>query len=60
MRIYKQLSKLLRRIVNIDTRGGFTICTIMMDREFENIKEVEGIELLDINNTASREHVGEI
>ena len=32
----------------------------MMDREFEKIKEVEGMELLDINTTAAREHVGEI
>ena len=59
-RTAKQLSKLLQRIVDIYSRGGFTICTIMVDWEFEKIKEVEGMELLDINTTAAREHVGEI
>ena len=32
----------------------------MMSREFEKIKEVDGTEILDINTTATREHVGEI
>ena len=59
-RTAKQLSKSLRRIVNIYARGGFSICIIMMDREFEKIKEVEGMELLDINTTAARDHVREI
>ena len=59
-RTAKQLSKLLRRIVNIYARDVFTICTIMMDQEFEKIKEEDGMEILDINTTAAREHVGEI
>ena len=33
-RTAKQLRKSLRRIVNIYARGGFSIPTIMMDREF--------------------------
>ena len=60
MRTAKQQSKTLRRIVNIYARGGFTIRTIMMDKEFEKIQEVGGMELFNINTTSSREHVSEI
>ena len=34
--------------------------TIMMDMEFEKVKDEKGIELIDVNTTAAREHVGEI
>ena len=32
----------------------------MMDMEFEKVKEKEGMELVDVNTNAAREHVGEI
>ena len=32
----------------------------MMDMEFENVKDEKGMELIDVNTTAAREHVGEI
>ena len=32
----------------------------MMDMEFEKVKEQKGMELVDINTAAAREHVGEI
>ena len=32
----------------------------MMDMEFEKVKEQEGMELVDVNTTAAREHVGKI
>ena len=39
---------------------GGCVRTIMMDMEFEKIKEQEGMEVVDVNTTAAREHVGEI
>ena len=45
------------KIVKLYALGGFVVCTVLMDGEFEKIKpEVE----LDINISAAREHVGEI
>ena len=56
-RTAKQLAKSLMKIVKLYALGGFVICTVLMDGEFEKIKpEVE----LDINIPAAREHVGEI
>ena len=49
----KQLSKSLRRIVNLYARGGSRGRTIMMDMEVERVKEQEGIELVDVNTTAA-------
>ena len=55
-----QLSSSLRKVVNVYGRGGFTVCTILMDMEFKKVNEQDGMGLLDINTTATREHVGEI
>ena len=55
-----QLARSLNRITNLYARGGFRVRTIMMDMEFEKVKEQEGMELVDVNTTAAREHVGEI
>ena len=54
------LPKVLCRIINLCARGGFRVRTIMMDMEFEKFKEQEGMELVDVNTTAAREHVGKI
>ena len=56
----KQLAHSLRRIVNLYARGGYRVRTIMMDMEFEKVKDQEGMELVDVNTTAARENVGEI
>ena len=32
----------------------------MMDMEFEKVKDKKGMELVNVNKTAAREHVGEI
>ena len=32
----------------------------MMDMEFEKLKDTPGMELIDVNTTTAREHVGEI
>ena len=55
-----QLTRSLNRITDLYTRGGFRVRTIMMDIEFEKVKEQEGMELVDVNTTAARERVGEI
>ena len=54
----KQLSKALNEIVQLYSRGGFIIRVILMDMEFEKIKDDMG--LVDVNTTAAREHVDEI
>ena len=54
----KQLSKLLFISVQLYARGGFIICVILMDMEFEKVKTQLG--LVNVNTTAAREHVAEI
>ena len=39
-------------------RGGFVVNLIMMDRDFAKLES--SFDLLEINTTAAREHVGEI
>ena len=57
-RTVKQLSKSLKRIVQLYARGDFIICVILMDMEFEKVKDE--LRLIDVNTTAAREHVAEI
>ena len=57
-RTAKQLSKLFKKIVQLYARGGFIIRVILMDMEFEKVKDELG--LIDVNTTAAREHVAEI
>ena len=53
-----QLAKSLMNIVKLYARGGFVIHLVLMDTEFEKIKDKVG--LVEVNITAAREHVGEI
>ena len=53
-----QLAKSLMKIVKLYARGGFVIHLVLMDMEFETIKDKVG--LVEVNTTAAREHVGEI
>ncbi len=48
----------IKKVINLYARGGYTINLIMMDREFEKLEGLLGP--VEINTTASREHVGEI
>ena len=57
-RTAKQLSSSLTKIVKIYARGGFTVRLVMMDMEFEKIKD--DFDKVVVNTTAAREHVGEI
>jgi len=57
-RTAKQLSSSLTNIVKIYARGGFVVRLIMMDMEFEKVKDE--FSRVVVNTTAAREHVGEI
>ena len=57
-RTAKQLSKSLTKIVKIYARGGFIVRLVMMDMEFEKIKDE--FDTVVVNTTGVREHVGEI
>ena len=35
----KQLSRSLRQIINLYAQGGFKVRTVMMDMEFEKVKD---------------------
>ena len=54
----KQLSSSITKIVKIYARGGFVVCLVMMDIEFE--KNKDKCNKLVVNTTVAREHVGEI
>ena len=57
-RTAKQLAKSLMKIVKLYAVGGFVVRNVIMDGEFEKVKPE--VELIDINISAAREHVGEI
>jgi hypothetical protein len=51
----KSLSEHLQQVAQVYLRGGFTVCTILMDGEFKKVK-VE-LPMLVCNTTAAKEHV---
>ena len=57
-RTASKLGYLLQRIIRVYARAGFTIQTILMDNEFEKVRD----HILDatMNTPAASEHVGEI
>ena len=46
------------KIVKLYALGGFRVRVILMDMEFEKVKDE--VALVELNTTAAREHVGEI
>ena len=52
----KQLVKSIMKIVKLYAIGGFVVRNVLMDGEFEKVKPE--VELLDINISSAREHVG--
>ena len=52
------LGSLLQRIVRVYARAGFTVQSILMDNEFEKVRD--HVPMLDVNTTAASEHVGDI
>ena len=53
-----QLSNLLIKIVKLYARTSFILKVIMMDQEFDKVEDA--CNMVDINTTVTREHVGEI
>lgn len=53
-----QLSSLIKKIVNIYARAGFTMDVVLMDQKFDKI--VDKILLAEVNTASAREHVAEI
>ena len=53
-----KLGFLLDRIVRVYTRAGFTTATIIMDNEFNKVKD--HLPQINLNTSAAGEHVGEI
>ena len=52
------LSNALNKVLKLYARGGFLVNLIMMDGEFSKLES--SFDLVEINTTAAREHVGEI
>ena len=50
-----QLSKSTVKIVKLYAKGGFQVKVVLMDKEFDKIRDAVGH--LEINTTAEREHV---
>jgi hypothetical protein len=57
IRTAKSLAKHIDRVVNVYARAGFTVRTILMDGEFEKMKDL--VPQLECNTTATKEHVSE-
>ena len=57
-RMAKQLAKSLMKIVKLYAVGVFVVRNVLMYGESEKVKPE--VELIDINISAAREHVGEI
>jgi hypothetical protein len=53
-----KLGLLLHRIINVYARAGFNVRTILMDNEFEKVRD--HVQHTTMNTTASAEHVGDI
>ena len=54
----EHIRSLLTKIVNIYTRGGFLVRVVLIDMDFEKVSD--DLELVQVNTTAAREHVGKI
>jgi hypothetical protein len=57
-RTASSLGSLLQRIILVYARAGFTVQSILMDIEFEKVRD--HVPMLDVNTTAASEHVGDI
>ena len=53
-----KLTDYLVKVSKLYAQGGFTVRTILMDQEFDKVKDKTPS--LEVNTTAAREHVGEI
>jgi hypothetical protein len=51
----KQLAAGITRMIDLYDRGGFKVGTVLMDNEFEKLRNL--VPILAINTTAAKEHV---
>jgi hypothetical protein len=54
----KNLAKGIHRIMDLYARGGFQVGTVLMDNEFESLRSL--VPIIVVNTTAAKEHVPEI
>ena len=54
----KQLGSLLTKVVNLYAQGGFKVCTILMDQEFDKVTNL--LPNVEVNTAVAREHISEI
>ena len=57
-RTAKLLADGIRCIIDLYSRGGFQVGTVLMDNEFEKLTNL--VPIVKINTTAAKEHVPEI
>jgi hypothetical protein len=57
-RTTKQLAAGIRRVMDLYSRGGFQVGTALMDNEFESLRNL--VPILVVNTTAAKEHVPEV
>ena len=57
-RTAKQLAAGIRRVMDVYSRGGFVVGTILADNEFEPLRNL--LPILAVNTTAAKEHVPEV
>ncbi len=53
-----KLSEYLVKVSKLYAHGGFTVRTVLMEQEFDKV--ADRVPTLEVNTTATREHVGEI
>jgi hypothetical protein len=53
-----KLGSLIHRIIRIYACTGFTVQTLLMDNEFEKVRD--HVPMLNFNTTAADEHVGKV
>ena len=54
----KHIANHLVTVINIYTKGGFKVCSLLMDNELNKIKDL--LPQYNINTMAANEHVGEV
>ena len=57
-RTASHLHRALNKIIALYARGGFRVKVVLMDNEFEKVRDL--LSIVEVNTTAAREHVGEI
>jgi hypothetical protein len=57
-RTAKQLAAGIRRVMDVYSRGGFVVGTILADNEFKPLQNL--LPILAVNTTAAKEHVPEV